>query len=429
MSWQGTKRLFSWILVVMTGCILINGCGTRKDTEGVVTIRFAHEPNPIRKKQIALFEKTHPHIRVKMDISTGTDILVSIAGGVPPDVFFLMSLNLIDYVLRDVLEPLDSYIANDPEFNLKDYFSIVLEGYQYQGKQYAIPGNFTPYVMFYNKKMFDEAGLSYPSGEWTWGDLLEAAKKLTKKDARGRITQFGLLIDTASLFDVLTFIKQNGGEFYNSDGTRCILNSPETREALLFVRDLSEKYRVSPRGTDFQRSGGIDFFSMGKAAMMVSGRWRTIELRRSNIADDFRIAELFHGKKRATLMLSMGWAIPKTAKHKKEAWELIRFLCQKGGLDFVIDSGDGVPPFVPLANSDRFLIDDRHPNEDNNVYLKSLEYAFHWPTSPYITYSESMQLFHEEYNKFIMGRQGIEETLRRIESKINKVIQENMSKR
>jgi multiple sugar transport system substrate-binding protein len=389
------------------------------------------ESNPIRKEQIAAFEKTHPNIRIRTDVlpaGTANKVLIDIAAGMPPAVFFIMDTGLINYAQRGVLEPLNSYIANDPEFNLKDYYPAALRGYTYQGKLYAIPGNVTPYVMYYNKKIFDEAGLSYPSREWTWADLLAAAKKLTKKDARGRVAQFGLLINTGSLYDVLTFIKQNGGEFYNSEGTKCILDSPATRAALIFVRNLSEKYHVSPRGSDFQSRAGIDFFSMGKAAMMISGRWQTIELRRSAVAADFRITELFHGKRRATLMLGMGWAIPKAAKHKKAAWELVKFLTRQGGLNFVIDSGDGVPPLIPLANSPRFLVDPRHPNEDNEVYLESLKYAFPWPISRYIPAKEAGQLFLNEYGKFIMGRQGIGETLKKIESAINRVIQENMNK-
>lgn len=428
-------RFHGWIMLLFIGSMLISGCGRKREAEDrPVTITFMHEANPIRKEQIALFEKKHPHIRVRMSMLPAADrgekVLTSIAGGVPPDVFFIMDMRLMDFVLRDALKPLDDFIARDAEFTLEDYFPMALEGYRFEGRQYAIPGNMSTSVLFYNKAMFDEAGLAYPTPDWNWDDLLAAAKKLTRRDEAGRTKQFGLLVNTSCVFDALTFIHQSGGRFFNEDGTRVILNSPETREALLFLRALSEKYHVAPRGGDFEATSGIDLFSMGRAAMLanISGRWRTITLRRSAVAEDFRIAELFGGKRKANLFLTMGWAIPRTARHPEEAWELIRFLTQKDGLDIVIDSGDGVPPLISLANSERFLFDPEHPNENNQVFLDSLNDAFRFPVSRYIPTAKARSIFQRELDKFILGRQGIDQTLKDIESSINNIIRENMDR-
>ena len=146
--------------------------------------------------------------------------------------------------------------------------------------------------MYWNKEAFKEAGLDPNTAPKNWTEMLDFAKKLTKKDASGAVTQWGLAIPTTGyaywMFQALAI--ENGLELMNSDGTETYFNKPAAVEALQFLVDLSHKHMVSPKGTIDWATTPRDFFER-KTAMMWTTTGNLTNVR-SNAKFDFGVAML-----------------------------------------------------------------------------------------------------------------------------------------
>ena len=151
-------------------------------------------------KQVAdAFMKEHPEIKIETWNAPWDDYFTKIqalwASGDPkavPDIAFLWPTP--KYAAEGVLENLDPYIQKSG-YDLNDYWGGLLESAKYNGSVYGLPRDNEVNVLYYNKDLFDKAGVKYPDENWTWDDLLAAAEKLTVKDAGGKVTQYALAME------------------------------------------------------------------------------------------------------------------------------------------------------------------------------------------------------------------------------------------
>jgi len=227
--------------------------------------------------------------------------------------------------------------------------------FQYEGKQYGLPDRSGAMVVYYNRKMFDAAEVEYPSKEWTWDDLLNAAKKLTIREG-GEVKQWGFATITWWPY-WMTFMYQNGGRVLDDDN-RPVINSPENVEAMEWYNDLAWKHKVSPTLRDFANYGegvGPDqLFAQGKLAMEITGFWN---IAAANSVDglDWDIAPLWHGKEAATSAFFTGLAISANTKHPDEVWKVIEYMVSEEGQRPIIDNGEDAPANIKEQESDAFL--------------------------------------------------------------------------
>ena len=188
-----------------------------------------------------------------------------------PDVFWLNYPYAINFIPTGRIMDL-----TDIGIDFTQFASNLYEPFSYEGKKYGIPFNLDVVVMYFNKHMFDEAGLEHPEPGWTWDDFLHAAQELTIRSDDDQIIRHGvtLLFDTQSGFPI--FVYSNGGRILNDEGTESIMHTdPLTIEALQFMNDLAWKYRVAPTQPEFaeMQAQGIDLFMSGMAAMTNGGAW------------------------------------------------------------------------------------------------------------------------------------------------------------
>jgi len=144
------------------------------------------------------YTKAHPDVKVEIEWVTtgyGEKLTTSFAGGQAPDFFFIHTPNLPAYVEQGLPVALDKYLDGSNGINTKDIFPAIWKVTTYKGKRYGYSTLNGCQTLYYNKRMFREAGVKFPDKTWTWKDLAEAAKKLTKKDEGGRITQYGFQCD------------------------------------------------------------------------------------------------------------------------------------------------------------------------------------------------------------------------------------------
>jgi multiple sugar transport system substrate-binding protein len=259
----------------------------------------------------------------------------------------VMRLRVTDYhgmAARGMLEPLDDYIR-DPQRGLSEarladipaHLRELLEIDGAQGRHiYALPEDNAQYGLFYNKAIFDKHNqdhpgerVDYPTADWTWEDLRQAARKLTTYDGSGRMTQAG--IDFAIwAWPFMTFLAQAGGELWSRDGQRCTVNSPAGVKALEFFRRLQREDRsFNPSLSGYTSGTGPDaLFGAGRTAMLLDGSWRVPNLELVAPGLDFAVAPLPRGKVPAVVSGCVLWGISAKAKSKDEAWEFLKWLTE-----------------------------------------------------------------------------------------------------
>jgi multiple sugar transport system substrate-binding protein len=165
------------------------------------------------------------------------------AGDVAPDIM-AVEVNLFPRLwAKDAFLSLQPFIDQDSEFRLEDFFPQVVERFSVNGEVYAIPRDTAPFAcVYYNQRLFDEAGLPPPTDDWNWEDLLRAAKALTKVD-QGRVSRYGFY---AWAWE--NFVYSNGGRLVDDlyHPTQCLLGAREAVEGLQFYADLMNVHQVAP---------------------------------------------------------------------------------------------------------------------------------------------------------------------------------------
>lgn len=423
---------------IITGLILTSlmssmffGCTTREPAKEKkkIILKWSGYGYPLydkfRVEESKKFESEHPEVIVKYEPIAGagyaSKILTQIAGGTAPDMFFIPGDNPIDLAQKGALLDLTDYVERDKDYFVSIYPKL-MEAQRYNGRIYALPGNANTDVLYYNKKLFDEAKVGYPNANWTWQEMLESAIKLTKKDEREIVTQFGLIT-----YDPWLFIFQNNGALWNEDKTRCIINSPETIEAITFVKDLKYKYHVSPTSGEVkQQQGPIEIFAMGRAAMYGGGRWLAAAFRIKKQGElDWAVAPLPKGRKKVSRLTFNSLGISAATKYPELSYELARFMIRPEGMKFLIEAGDSTPIRSSGEEVEFFLNEPGRPEGENQIYLDAMEYSYtdtERLVNPKIPYNEQQEIIMQYFEKFELGQLTAEEALSGIENSLNKMI-------
>ena len=237
-----------------------------------VTITYAHfsgsgAQEETLKKMIEIFESKNPDIKVDVQI-TGyedyfTKLATTVGGGNPPDVFEMNMENFLSYMLRGACADLTGMI------NTENYSEGTLAAVSSEGKIYAVPMSFSTCVLFYNKDLFDQAGVAYPTDEWTWADAQAAAEKIK-----------ALGDDIWGYYQPITYnefyksIKGNGGSVLSEDYSQFTMNTPENVAVLeaMIARVRGENH-VMPTKEELAGRGDWDLFTEGKLGMIITGIW------------------------------------------------------------------------------------------------------------------------------------------------------------
>ncbi|SDW41557.1 sugar ABC transporter substrate-binding protein [Paenibacillus sp. CF384] len=318
-----------------------NANATNADSQEKFELRVssgaAVEEAKAEQAAIDAFMKKNPNITVKYEPIPGDDatqkLLSSIAAGNAPDVFLIDSVLLPQFIDNNALLDLAPFTQTDTEFNKDVWFENVYNIGVRGDKLYEFPRGFTPMVVYYNKDVFDKAGVAYPKDNWTWQDFLDTAKKLTKdEDGDGKTDIYGMSADPY-FYKSIPFVWQNGSDVLDKDGTTAdgYLNSPATVEAWQMYTDLV-KQQVSPTPSVKKAFGDL-WFQSGKVAMQVSGHWTLLGINDTVESGKFDISKLGvvglpRNKERVSVMYEAGWGVASSTKHQEAAYKLAKFMSE-----------------------------------------------------------------------------------------------------
>ena len=362
--------------------------------DGRLEIVWVSDDNPVRREQVDLFNELHPEYRLKLDPLNGgmEKVIVQCLAGVGPDVFDCYNgFQLAAFVRSGIaLDCTEELIARGVDVGA--IWPCMTPLTVHDGRAYGFPGNAHAPALWFNKRLFDEAGEPYPTSDWTWEECVEIAARMTKKDARGRPVQFGLMVGIDDWMDVL--VAQWGGSVYVPEGTRSALDSPEAVEAVQFYRDLIYEYEVVPSPTQenaMASAGGwgmgtIALFGAGKAAMAIGGRWWLCLLRNPDFGEvDLGAVQLPAGPSRRVFGGGRSTLVNARGKNVEGALKFIEYLHGAPFNNLVNRQADALASVREHNYSDEFLFNPEYPEEDYNaVWRAAMEEAAHREVTPYV---------------------------------------------
>ncbi len=267
-------------------------------------------------------------------------ILTQMAGGTAPDVMFLN--NIPSYAARGVLAPLDDLIERDG-FDTEAYHPGLLQIFSYEGEVFGFARDNDTNVLYFNKDLFDAAGVAYPSEDWQWDDIRAAALELTVRDERGRATQFGLALEKNRYPQ---WVYQNGGSVFDDplEPTEFLMDAPEAVTAIQFIADMIlEDGSVPSFDAMAQLGSTTELFSTGRVAMVMTNAARIPTFMDADFAWD--VAPLPAGPDgiRANTLGGAGYVMSATSEHPEAAWTFLQFLAGTEGQSIFASTGVAVP--------------------------------------------------------------------------------------
>jgi ABC-type glycerol-3-phosphate transport system substrate-binding protein len=346
--------------------LLLAGCKSRDENAVRVAI-FTSDVDSIKIFNNAMrqIESRHPGLKIILANIPYNDfqnkITTMMAAGNAPDVVSTEANNFVDLYQRGAFEDLTDLAKRDG-IDPDSFYATILKRYSPGGKIYALPTDIAPFgLVYYNKKIFDEVGLPYPTSKWKWPEpLLSICQKLVKKDSAGKLVRWAWADPYATTAE--NFLLDNGGYFTDSDEnpTRLALDSDRALEAFRFRWDLIYTYHVSPTPSQVSNfnfgQGAEDMFANGLVAMMPSGIWHTPKfLKYKDLS--FDVVEFPWGPHgtRGWGSGGSGYAMTKGSKKKEQAWIVIKELAGEDIEAQVAQTGLVQPALVKVAQSDAFL--------------------------------------------------------------------------
>jgi multiple sugar transport system substrate-binding protein len=362
------------------------------------------------------FKQRYPNVTVKDNYTEfnlwseyANKLTTQVAGGQVPDLIHVAIEGTRLVVSKGLMEPLDDYIAGDAEMQallanemaqpLKDAFTV-------DGKLYEIPVEWNNMVIFYNTKLFAEAGLQPPVAEWTWDDFLNAAKALTKGSGGDKVYGFGIPFFT---FGLVPWFLSNSTYPLTDDWSDSNLNDPKVLETVTFINDLIHTHEVSPT-PEVGSPQDQQLFAAGKLAMAGWGRWPLPTF----IGNEFKDFDIQYWPRKTagtTIHGIGGWGINPKSENKALAWELIKDVTSKQVNDEIVKAGVSIPAFRSSAETPEFLsfppnakiyyesLNDTKPvpspanfSEFESIFIRHLQEIFTGSTSP----QDGLNAAHEE---------------------------------
>jgi multiple sugar transport system substrate-binding protein len=325
------------------------------------------------RQLVGQFERAHPRTHVTLlhiPENYFQKLHMLIAADLAPDVAFINSLSFPVYATHGVFLDLRPYMAQSRLARPTDYFPQSLAAFQWPKGDLsapigAIPRDVSDLVVFYNRDWLRAAKLADPKADWTWPEAVAMGRQAMATQPPGTKPggppRFGWSFYQKPPLFWLPFLWSWGGGLTSADLSREATSNPKTAAGLQFYTDLRHKYHVSPTQSQAGGTTMSQLFLQQRVAFLVSGRW-TVPVLREEARFDWDVVPFPKGPAGSRVGIdASGYAITKTSKHPKEAWQLVEFLTSRPSVEAVSKSGLIVPARKDVAASPLFLAPGQKP--------------------------------------------------------------------
>ncbi|WP_219416259.1 ABC transporter substrate-binding protein [Pseudonocardia nigra] len=418
MARKGLMAALTGLALVATAC----GGGSGDSGEGGrIELSYAlwnQDQAPVMEQLATEYERSHPNVDVSIQVTPFgeyfTKLQTAIGGDGGPDVFWLNAPNLALYASNEAVLPVTERVDSDA-VDLSVYPRPLVDLYEWEGTQYALPRDYDTIGLWYNTELFDAAGVAYPDADWTWDDLRAAARKLTDP-ANGVYGITAWLTDQQGYYNT---IAQAGGYVVSPDGTQSGYDDPRTIEGLRFWTDLIQE-GVSPTHQQMIDTEPKQMFQSGKSAMFYGGSWQAVSFQKTEaIADKIDVAPLPAGVEDTSIIHGLGNAINANTAHPDEAWEFVKFLGSQQAAEVMAESGIVIPAH---QNTQQAWL-EAFPEYNLQIFLDAVAGATPYPVSA--NTAEWQALEKQMLPAAWTGQRPVDEVARELAAAMDRVLAED----
>ncbi len=367
------RKLF---MLVVLGLFVFAACGKKEASAtsgGKKTLSFMiwdKNQEPGMSAIARAFEEKNPGVEIKVQV-TGWDeywtkLEAAATGGSLPDIFWMHSTRFYDYANNNILLEVGDTIGD----GYKNFPEDLVKLYEFNGKNYAVPKDFDTIGMFYNKALFDKAGVPYPDGTWNWEQFLDTAKKLTKDGV------YGVAAPMDAQQGYWNSIYQNGGNVI--DGKKSGYDLKASQEGLQWWLDLSMKEKVSPTQAQFSETDAYAMFMSGKVAMVSLGSWMVPGIEQNKeFAKNVGVTYLPKGKVNASIYNGLGYSAAASTKYPEEVKAFLKFTATEEANLLQAKYASAIPAY----NGTQQGWVDHNKDMDLKIFVDQLKYGVIFPNS------------------------------------------------
>ncbi len=348
----------------------------------------------------------NPDTQVQLNLvpDYDTKLQTALAGGSPPDIFYIDSFKLPDLVAANAVAPIGDQLTN-PD----DFYPSMREAFTIDGTFYCPPKDFSTLALEYNKDLFDAAGVEYPTADWTWDDLRAAAEKLTNADTG----TYGMVL-SPDFARLIAFVYQAGGTITDEGFTTMTLDTDAVKQATdFYINMVADGFAAQPSDLDSGWAG--EAFGKGQAAMAMEGNWIVPFLKDQYPDVKYGVVELPAGSAgKATMAFTVCYGVPANGKNNEQALKVVDYLTGAEGMKAWTDLGLAMPTRASLAEGWLAQYPDLQP------FLAGADYAKKWQFRP--GFQDVLDSFNAGLQDAFAGNQTADTVLSSVQDVGNQVL-------
>ncbi|MBM7837106.1 multiple sugar transport system substrate-binding protein [Alkalihalobacillus xiaoxiensis] len=364
---------------------------------------------------IAAFKEKHPDVEVNVTYSPfsqyWTTLRTSIGGGAGPDLFWMNAVNFYQYAEPGLIKNLEPFLESDPDFEKSDYYESMIELYSFEDDLYGAPYFVDAIGLYYNKEIFDQAGVAYPDETWTWADIERVGEELTNPE-EGIYGYLAPVVHNQSGY--YNYIHQAGGEIVSEDQLRSGFHTDAAKEAFSFIERLIDK-GISPGIKSQIQNDNNQLFMSNQLAMMPAISVMGVTYY-EELGDKVDVAPLPSHKEEASILHGISWAMNQEVDDPDLAWELMKELTSAQGNEIIAETGFS----TPAARSAADLWLDSLPGMNLQVFIDAQEFGAAYPLSRNTAEWQRMETT-EIQGAFLSG-EPIEDVLDRVGAEMERIL-------
>ncbi len=369
----------------------------------------------LMQKAVDLYKESHPNAEINVlgyDPTTYDQKLITdVSGGTLPDIFSVSDVFNKPFFKAGLIADLKP-LAAKTGFNLGDFDPQFLSLADDGGKIGFLPRAADVVVMYYNKRMFDESKVAYPTTDWTMQDFMSAAEKLTKKAPDGTVTQYGATNNYTTWSIWVPMVVAEGGKILSDDGKSAVFDSPEGVRGWNYTFTGVKNGWFTPPSVQTTMGGANVPFFNSKAAMVFSVRALTPNVR-AQLKDDWDVQLVPKGTTaRKSGMGTTGYGVSAKTKDPAAAWDFMQFLFTKG-LDVFMQSYLVVPPIKSFYDSPAWR-NLPPPPANNAIFVSATQTAMLPPALPFYSTGPFKKAVTDGLDAVTLGKMTPEEAVKQM---------------
>lgn len=418
-----------FMLIVTAGLVFAGGARETATKPKTIVNYYTWEANEEANPIVAQFNAENPDIEIVLHVvpdnaDTQTKLDVMMMGSSDVDVVQIADGQQFAKAKNGLLRSIDDFIAKDG-IDMQANFGSYADWAKYQDKYYCYPRHNSVGCVFYNKTMFDELGIAYPSQDWTYAEYAELAKKLTHGVGAQKV--YGTFNHIRPGFWCLTALQT--ASFYKEDGTANISAEPFRND--LLMRDYLDDNGYEKSYSDIMATGTLqntEFFGK-KCAMVMAASWMVRDMKnKDKYPYDFEIGVAYFPRYDESVAPKQSWgsvsalAIPSTSKKAEAAWKFIRYYIEKGSIQ--IAKGGTVPAYLPAYNDEMIAAFSEgsglSAEEALKIFDPELSSVMKMPVGEAM--NEYNSIIQEETSLYFTKSKTLDQTISDMKTRVNKAI-------